>query len=395
MEGSLRLGRIAGIDVSIHVSWLVVFGLVVWSLAAGYLPALYPGWAPGTYLLTAIVAALLLFASVLAHELSHSIVARARGLPVRGITLFIFGGVANIGREASRPLDEFLMAIVGPLASLFLAALCWGAGALVRPAGPSPAHAILAYLATLNTALAFFNLLPGFPLDGGRVLHAIIWGISADFRRATQVATLAGNVVAYLFILGGLWIAFIRGDFFNGIWLAFIGWFLNNAADASRRQVEIQYRLAGVRVGDIMNPAPLVVERHVTLSELVNDYVLRRGVRALPVVEGDRLVGIITLSDIKDVPQEQWSTTTVGDVVGRRGKLVVATPRQDLASALNALAEGDLNQLPVVEDGRLVGLLTRSDIIRYFQVRELLGLDRLPPRSAAVGPPDAGERQAS
>jgi Zn-dependent protease/CBS domain-containing protein len=394
MEGSFRLGRIAGIDVSIHASWLVVFGLVVWSLASGYLPALYPGWAPTTYLLTAIVAALLLFGSVLAHELSHSVVARARGLPVRGITLFIFGGVANIGREASRPLDEFLMAIVGPLSSLLLAALFWTASTLARPIAATPAHAILAYLATLNTALALFNLLPGFPLDGGRVLRSILWGATADFRRATQIAAMTGNAVAYLFILGGLWIAFVRGDFFNGIWLAFIGWFLNNAADASRRQVEMQYRLAGVRVGDIMNPAPVVVEPEVTLRDLVNDYVLRRGVRALPVVEGDRLVGIITLSDIKEVPQEQWSTTTVGEVLRRRTGPVVATPRQDLASAITALAEGDLNQLPVVEDGRLVGLLTRSDIIRYFQLRELLGLDT-PPRRADMPLHERGERRAS
>ncbi len=393
MEGSFRLGRIAGIDVSIHASWLVVFGLVVWSLASGYLPGLYPGWAPATYLLTAIVAALLLFASVLAHELSHSVVARARGLPVRGITLFIFGGVANIGQEASRPLDEFLMAVVGPLSSLVLAALFWAASVLARPLATTPAHAILVYLATLNTALALFNLLPGFPLDGGRVLRSIVWGVTADVRRATQIAAMTGNAVAYLFILGGLWIAFVRGDFFNGIWLAFIGWFLNNAADASRRQVEMQYRLAGVRVGDIMNPAPVVVAPEVTLRDLVNDYVLRRGVRALPVVEGDRLVGIITLSDIKEVPQDQWPTTTVGEVVRRRTSLVVATPRQDLASAINALAEGDLNQLPVVEDGRLVGLLTRSDIIRYFQVRELLGLDT-PPRRGGAPPREPGERRA-
>lgn len=394
MESSFRLGRIAGIDVSIHASWLVVFGLVVWSLASGYLPALYPGWAPTTYLLTAIVAALLLFGSVLAHELTHSVVARARGLPVRGITLFIFGGVANIGREAARPLDEFLMAIVGPLSSLLLAALFWTASTLARPIAATPAHAILAYLATLNTALALFNLLPGFPLDGGRVLRSIVWGLTADFRRATQIAAMTGNAVAYLFILGGLWIAFVRGDFFNGIWLAFIGWFLNNAADASRRQVEMQYRLAGVRVGDIMNPAPVVVDPEITLRDLVNDYVLRRGVRALPVVEGDRLVGIITLSDIKEVPQEQWSATTVGEVVRRRTGLVVATPRQDLASAITALAEGDLNQLPVVEDGRLVGLLTRSDIIRYFQLRELLGLDTQP-RRADMPLHEQGEHRAS
>src|SRR5437016_1655062 len=247
MPGSLRIGSIAGIAIYIHVSWLLILVFLTVSLATGWFPRLYPGFTSTTYLILGLIAALLLFVSVLLHELAHSLVARSRSLPVKNIVLFIFGGVSNIEQEPHSPGTEFFMALVGPLVSLLIGALCFGLLALL-PGNRSPIIPILAYLAFTNIILGVFNLLPGFPLDGGRVLRSIIWKVTGNAYRATQIATLVGQIIADLFIFFGLWLFFFSHDVFDGIWFGFIGWFLLSSAQAARTQATIEPTFSGVTV---------------------------------------------------------------------------------------------------------------------------------------------------
>ena len=373
LNHSLRLGRIGGIEIAVHWSWLIIFVLFTWSLAVFFFPPFYPRWDLGTYWIAGVISTILLFLSVLAHELSHSLVAKSEGIPVQSITLFVFGGVSNIEREPATARDEFLMAVVGPATSLVIGVIAYGLLLAVGGSVPSLVEGILLSLAIYNVILGVFNLIPGFPLDGGRVFRSIVWGITGSFREATTIATILGQVFAYLFIFGGLFLA-LTGNFLSGIWLVFIGWFLNNAATTSRHQAELETMLRGVRVASVMSAHPPDVPAHTTLSEFVEHYVLERNLRALPVIseEDGRIIGLVTLGEVRQVPREDWSTTTVGQVMIPASQLTVATPDEPLIQAMRDLTEDDLNQLPVVERGRLVGLLTRSDVIRYLRVREEL-----------------------
>jgi Zn-dependent protease/predicted transcriptional regulator len=374
MPGSFRIGKIAGIDIFIHVSWLIIIVLLTWSLATGWFAVLYPGWSTITYWVVSFIAALLLFVAVLVHELAHSLVARARGLPVKNITLFIFGGVSNIEQEPQTPGVEFQMAFVGPLTSLVIG----GIASLLQLAlgeNTSPLAAILRYLAVTNVLLGIFNLIPGFPLDGGRVLRSIVWKLSGSLRTATRVTTLVGEVIGYLFILLGIWL-FFGGNLLDGIWLGFIGWFLLSAAQSANTQSMLQSMLKGVTVGEVMNPSPLTVPANISLQKLVDDYFLPRGLRSAMVTQNDQLVGLITLGDIRSIPREQWSQVPVGHVMIPVNKLHVVSPQQNLNDVLPLMAGRDVNQLPVVQDGRLVGVLSRDAIMRYLEVRRSLGVDR-------------------
>lgn len=371
MKSSFRLGRIAGIEIGIHYTWLLAFILITWSLAQGIFPQYYPGWDLATYWVTGILAALFLFLSVLVHELAHSLVAIARGLSVQGITLFIFGGVSNIKGEPERPSVEFVMAIVGPLASLVLAGIFWG---LRQAVGQqvSPLAAILWYLALVNALLAGFNLIPGFPLDGGRVLRSIIWGATGSLTKATNIAATVGRVFGWALIAFGVF-QLITGNFLGGIWIAFIGWFLSSAANASRREVRARERLSGVRVKEVMNPSLECISPQISVGDVVRDIFLQRGRRAVPVCQDDKLVGIVTLTDIKELPQSKWEYTSVGEIMTRSPLHTVDTD-DGLNSALKLLAEHSLNQVPVLSEGRLVGLLSRADVIRYLQLSQELGM---------------------
>jgi len=369
MANSFRLFTIAGIEVGVHISWLVIFALVTWSLASSYFPAVLPRsdqlerWALGA------VAAVLLFASVLIHELAHSFVAKARGLEARSITLFIFGGVSSLSGETKRPSTEFVVAIVGPLTSLVLSGIAY----LVAVAAPpgSAVEAIASYLALINMLLGLFNLIPGFPLDGGRVLRAIIWQVTRNSRRSTELATAVGRLVAWGFLLWGFW-RVLNGDVFGGIWIAAIGWFLQNAASASLEQAVAEQRLRRLRVGDVLRPDPTAVPPNISVAELVERYMLPGARRSVPVVDGDRLVGIVTLSDVRHVSPEERATTLVRSIMGGRNGLATVTPDRPLRDAIDALGSGDYEQVPVVQDGRLVGLLTRADVVRQIQLREAL-----------------------
>ncbi|MBI4492519.1 MAG: site-2 protease family protein [Chloroflexi bacterium] len=372
MNGTLHLGRIAGISIELHYSWFFVFVLLTLSLAVGFFPVNFPTLGPTATWVASAASAILLFVAVLLHELSHSFVARARGMEVQSITLFIFGGMSNIRGEPRSALDEFLMAVAGPLASFALGAVCFG---LTRLGLPTPALAVLSYLALVNVLLGVFNLIPGFPLDGGRVLRSILWGTTHNLRRATLWAAGVGQGVAWLFILGGFYIAFFEGALLSGIWLALIGFFLNSAAEASRAQASVRERFRGVRVADLMSPRPVVVGPDLPLEDLVERFVLERNLRALPVVEDDRLMGIITLVDVRHIPRDRWPYVAVGQVMTPAERLKVVEPDDPLALAVALLGQDDFHQVPVVRSGRLVGLLTRSQIIRFLQVRDELGLE--------------------
>ncbi len=370
-ESTFRLGSIRGISIGIHFTWLFVFGLLAWSLAEGIFKGSLPQWSATNRWGVAVLGSLLLFASVLIHEFSHAIVAQLRGMKVDSITLFIFGGVANIKGEAERPADEFLVAIVGPVTSLVLAGLFWVLSIVGQAS--VPVFALTGYLATANLLLALFNLIPGFPLDGGRVLRAVLWAITNDARRSLEIAGLVGRVAAYLFIFVGLFQA-ISGNVIGGLWLIFIGWFLNNAAEGSVRHYLLRTSLRGFRVASIMKQNLIVAGPGISISVLVNDYILGQNVRAVPIVLGDRFLGIVTLTDIKNLPQEEWSSHYVGEVIRRHEELRCVRPEDDLGTAVQIMAEQDLNQLPVIVDGRLVGLLSRSDVIRFLQMRRELGI---------------------
>ncbi len=374
MPGSLRIGRIAGIDIFINVSWLVILVLLTFSLATYDFPHFYPGFSLSTYFLLGLIASLLLFVSVLLHELAHSLVARARGLPVKSIVLFIFGGISNIEQEPQTPGVEFLMAFVGPLTSIVIGIVCY---LLLLPlrGSHSPVEVIVSYLAITNILLGLFNLIPGFPLDGGRVLRSIIWKISGSERTATRVASIVGQMIAYLFILWGVfW--FFGGNVLGGIWIGFIGWFLLSASQSANSQTMLQSMLKGVTVGQVMNKTPTTVPANISLQRLVDEYFLPYGLRTAFVVQGDQLAGLITLADIRHVPREQWAQIPVEQIMVPLERLHAVSPQQNLNDVLSLVANRDVNQLPVVQDGKLVGVLTRDAIIRTLEVRRSLGLDR-------------------
>ena len=389
-KASIPLGKIAGIEIGIHYSWFAVLALVSWSLAEGYLPSHFPGWSARTYWATGLVAGLLLFASVLVHELAHSVVAKARGFPVEGITLFLLGGVSRLRAESRRARDEFVISVVGPITSIVLSAV-FGIAMLAFQEGNIPAQvsvwyltlihlkntpvaAVVWYLAFINLLLAIFNLLPAFPLDGGRVLRSVIWGTTGSLSRATTVAAWGGRIIGLLLIALGV-VQILGGNFLGGLWIAFVGWFLHRAAGESQREAVAEDAIQGVRVRDVMDAYPVTIGPGVSLSEAVHEYFVRRGARALPVCEGDQLVGIITLTDIKGVPQERWSFVTVGDEMTSI-PLKHVNPEDELHQALALLGEHSINQTPVLEGERLVGLLSRAHIIRYLHSRRELGIRR-------------------
>jgi Zn-dependent protease/CBS domain-containing protein len=387
MPGSFRLFKVAGISIEVNISWLIVLVLLASSLAIDWFPSAVPRQSLGVYWVLGLIAALLLFASVLVHELAHSLVAKARGLPVKNITLFIFGGVSDIEREPQSPGVEFQMAFVGPLTSLiiggvsFLAALAIDGNSLL-------VAATLYYLGVANLLLGVFNLIPGFPLDGGRVLRSIIWKATGSLRTATRWAAYVGQGFAYLLILYGIW-RFFTGDIIGGLWSGFIGWFLLQAAQAENTQVMLESVFKGVTVRQLMSPAPITVPITISIQQLVDEYMLPRAVRSVPVVHGDQLAGLITLADVRRVPRDRWAQTRVGEVMIPVERLAVAHPAESLNEVMPHMAAPDVNQLPVVEDGRLVGILSRDAILRYIEIRRGLGLDQPAPQRQAPSQPHA------
>ncbi len=370
MRTSLTFGKIFGIPIGAHTSWFLIFILVTWSLATGYFPDEYPGWSAAAYWLTGLLMSLLFFASVLAHELGHAVVALREGVPVRGITLFVFGGVAQIGREPPTAGAEFRIAAAGPLVSLLLGLGLSGLGLL---AGNAAWGAPAVYLGRINLVLVGFNLIPGFPLDGGRMLRAALWALGRDFHNATRIASLVGQSVAFLFILGGVFQMF-TGQFFNGLWIAFIGWFLHSAAAESWQDVVVRDLLRGMRVEQVMNRDCALVEPDLSLDALVNERILGSGRRCFFIAGESGLAGMVTLHNVRAVPREEWAMVSVSQAMTPSANLRRVSPRDDLAGVLERMVAEDVNQLPVVADGRLVGMVTREDLLRLLQTRAELGI---------------------
>jgi Zn-dependent protease/CBS domain-containing protein len=383
MQSSFVIGRVAGIRIGIHSTWLFAFLLISWSLAASYYPSEVAGLGLGTYVVIGVVSALLLFASVLFHELAHSLVARSLGLNVDSITLFIFGGVSNLASEPSTARNEFLVAIVGPLSSLVLAGIFWLIGQPL-PAR-SAASAVAGYLSFVNMLLGVFNLVPGFPLDGGRVLRSLIWGATGSLRQATRIASFVGQAFGWLLIVWGL-TRVLSGDLLGGLWTAFIGWFLSGAAESTRQEQTVQQSVQGITAAGLMEEPAVAIPPTTSISDFVFEQVLRHGHRALPVVDSGRLTGIVSLYDVRKVPREEWATTSVSRVM-TPAPLATVGPGEHLGVAIGRMAQRGVHQLPVVDDGRLLGLLTRADVLRYLQVRHELGMDEsdMATRRVALG----------
>jgi len=372
----LQIGRILGIPIYLHPSWIIIFVLITLSLRMQYTQQ-HPHWSPTQHWTAGILTSLLFFSSVLFHELSHSKVALHYKIPVLSITLFVFGGIARIGKEPGSAKQEFNIAVAGPLASYFLAIVFFGVAKMFPFSEMVGALAI--WLAGTNAVLATFNLLPGFPLDGGRIFRAIVWGVTKSYVRATKIAGTSGKLIAYGMILFGAWYA-MQGQWAAGLWLAFIGWFLLTAAQESVAQVAIREALAGLSAGDVMTHEVPTVGGSLTLEDYGAE-VLRTGRRCHLVLTDDRMVGMMNVHRLNATPRDEWATTSVQAAMIPREQVLWATPNEPLLGLLERLLAADINQMPVVAgagDGgtHVVGMVSRDSILRVIQTRS--ELHRLP-----------------
>ncbi len=372
MGRTIQLGRLFGIPLRLDYSWFLIFILITVMLSYFYFPDSFPLWHPAYYWIVGIATSILFFASVLAHELAHSLVSIRGGIPVKSITLFIFGGVAHVVKEASRASIELRMAAAGPLSSLVLAAIFYGIAWLSSDFNEYLA-ALTSWLAYINGVLAVFNMIPGFPLDGGRVLRSIVWLATGDYMRATRIATMAGYGVSYLFIAGGIFMTFfLKGGWFNGLWFIFLGWFLNSAVRSTYRETSLRESLKGFTAQDVMTRDFPPVPRNITIRELVQGLLLTSSRQSFMVTEGETVAGLLTLRQIKGVPRELWDTTTAGQAMTPVANLKAVRPTDDALSLLEGMDEQGLDQVAVVREGRVIGVILREDLVRFAQrLREL------------------------
>ncbi len=368
-RGSLVLGAIRGIPIRIHFTWLIIFGLLSWSLASGYFPQRYPDLPIAAYWIKGIIAALFLFGSVLVHELMHALMAQNLRVPIAGITLFALGGVSEMKQEPPNPSAEFMIAIVGPLASLVLAGMFWLIWRALEREGPDPSFAAIAlYLVGLNTVVAVFNMLPAFPLDGGRVLRSIIWAITKNLQKATYLATRVGRIFAYILISIGA-VSLFAGAGFQGIWMALIGFFLLQGAEASYTQVLLKEALAGIAIRDIMVKDVVSVPPGLSVRALIERYFLTHGYGGFPVVEQGQVEGLVSLGDVKRVPPEDYDRLTVREVMMPLAERLTIAPEEDVSVALQRMAEDELGRLIVMERGRMLGLVTKTGLSRFLRMK--------------------------
>ena len=366
---SIPLFKLAGFQVGLDWSWFIIAVLITWTLASGVFPYYYPGLTPAAYWSMGVFAALGLFASIVLHELGHATIARRYGLPIRRITLFIFGGVAEMEAEPERPAVEFWVAIAGPIASFVVGLVCWlllqgaaGAGAGV------PVVGVLAYLATINVVLAVFNLVPAFPLDGGRILRAVLWYWKGSLRWATRIASAIGGGFGILLIVLGVYRVLI-GDFIGGMWWFLIGLFVRFAAQMSYQQVLMREALRGVPVRRIMSADPITVPSGITVAQLIDDYIYRHHHNMFPVVDNDRLVGCVSMNDIKRLPRERWSSTRVSEIMQPCSEATAISPDMDAMEVLSLMARTQNSRLLVTEGDRVVGIITLMDLLNFLNVK--------------------------
>lgn len=365
----MKIGRILGIPIYLHPSWFIIFALITFSLATQF-ASQHPHWTQSQHWILGILTSLLFFCSVVFHELAHSVIAQHYRIPVVSITLFVFGGVARIGKEPGSAKQEFNIAVAGPVSSYLLAAGFW----LLTRVFPSREMlgALAGWLAQINLALATFNLVPGFPLDGGRILRAIVWGITGDYTRATRFASRGGQLLAYVLILTGIWQS-LTASFVGGLWLAFIGWFLLTAAQESYAQVAIRGALRGLRADDIMSRELPTIGRDISLEEYGHE-VLRTGRRCHLVVTDGELMGLMSVHVLNRVPHENWASTSVQAAMIPREQIHWTAPEEPVLSLLERMQNEDINQMPVVTAGQVVGLVSRESILRVVQTHAEVGL---------------------
>jgi Zn-dependent protease/CBS domain-containing protein len=379
-----RLGRVAGIDIHVNWSWLLIFGLVSWSLSLTF-GQIHNEWPVNMRWRMAMLGALLFFGSVLAHELAHSLVALARGVPVANITLFMFGGVSNMQREPSSPAEEMVITIVGPLMSLFLGAVCLviGTGGMAVDAGSLTAPTVLSQLGPINTTLAwvgsvnimigFFNLIPAFPLDGGRIVRSLIWAVLNDIRRSTRWATWLGQAIAWAMIITGVLMVFgvklpfLGGDIFNGVWMIFIGVFLHNAAVTGYRQAVMEDSLSTVLVRSVMQTRVPIISSDASLGDLLNRNLTQPDGHTMFVMENQDVVGMVVMRDVKKLLIDKWSSVTVGDIMTPVADLLYVSADEDVVDAFERLQRFDIRHIPVMFNNRIVGLLHRKDVRLLLQ----------------------------
>jgi Zn-dependent protease/CBS domain-containing protein len=369
---TISLGRILGIPIGLDPSWFLIFILLTWTLASSYFPTEFKDWSGAQYWIIGGITAVLFFGSVLLHELGHSVVAMRYKIPVRSITLFVFGGVAQIGAEPPSALSEFWIAIAGPVVSFALA----GTFSMLQFAfaGLAPLLALAKYLAFINGTLGLFNLIPGFPLDGGRVFRAIVWGLTKNLRRATLIAANLGRAIAFLFILYGVW-QVLTGHLGNGLWIAFIGWFLESAAMSQAQQQIFHDLLAGYTVKQAMNRNFATIPAQTTLQDLVDRHILGSGQRVFVVIdESERVIGILTLHHVKEIPRPDWSTTLVKQAMMPMSQVKWVGPDSPIKSALAEMDQDGVNQLPVMANDQIIGMLTREGVISFLRIQKELGL---------------------
>jgi Zn-dependent protease/CBS domain-containing protein len=368
LRTNIRLFRAFGIPVEINISWFIIFPLVSLTLVYGYFPTYYPNLSLVYHWVMGLAAALLLFASVVLHELGHSYVAKAHGVPIKRITLFLFGGVSQLTSEPSDPVTEMKIAIAGPGVSyvlmLVFLSLHFVASRADTPEGIAP---VIKYLAYVNGILGTFNLIPGFPLDGGRLLRALIWKATRNLQRSTYVATRVGGIVGIAFIVIGFLTAF-RGALIFGLWMVLIGFFLRQAAEASYLQVVIDSTLKGVKVGDIMKSGVVTVPENLTVQGLVDEYFFKYHFDCFPVSEGAKLRGLVTLNDLKDLPRDRWRQTHVHDIMQKDISSISATVDEDASQVLRRVIRDRCGKLPVVRGDEIVGIITRRDIMEALRV---------------------------
>ncbi|MGH2389197.1 MAG: site-2 protease family protein [Chloroflexota bacterium] len=363
----IRLGRVFGIELRLDRSWFIAFFLISWLLAANQLPNAYPHWAPIAYWWIGLTASGLLFGSVMAHELGHAFVARRLGIPVRDITLFIFGGAARLGREPRRARDELMIALAGPAVSLLLA-LGFGGLRLVSSGIAEPYLALFGWLAAANAILGVFNLIPGFPMDGGRVVRAVLWGVTGNQRRATQTAANLGRLIAYLFIAWGL-LQILSGNLVGGIWMALIGTFLNGSAAQAHRQAGLTGLPAGILVRDLMVQSP-AVHPWDTLDTVVEQMIQPNGQRCVPVFEGRQWRGLLTLTAIRLVRRDAWPVTRAMHAMQSPEKVLTAAPTDLLGPVVERMINEGISYGAVVEAGELVGVLDLETIMNTLRLRD-------------------------
>ena len=364
MNGNLTVGRFGGVELRLNWSLLAVVALIVWSLSDGVFPSQNPGLSHNTYLGMAVVASLLFLASIALHELGHSWVARREGIEVDSITLWLFGGVSQLNGRFKSPGVEFRVAAAGPLVSIVLGVLF----VVIALAGaPSEVDGVAAWLGYINLLLAAFNLLPAAPLDGGRVLHAILWRAKGDFAWATRVASEVGQGFAYLFIALGLAMFIFEGSF-SGAWLAFIGWFLLQGARAEARYVATEQALGGLRVRDLMVRHPVTVDADSTIGRFMDDVAWSQRFTSYPVLEGNRPVGLLAFASVAAVPRSDWDTRSVRDTMFPLDDVPLLKEDEMAVDALQELSAPSGNRALVVEDGHLAGLLSITDIARALEV---------------------------